>query len=41
MLKLGDDSNDAHVEIGRLAAELGFMHVVVVGRVPRHRRRGR
>lgn len=31
MLELGADSHDAHVEIGRLAAELGFTKVVVVG----------
>lgn len=31
MLELGTDSHEAHVEIGRLAAELGFAKVVVVG----------
>jgi UDP-N-acetylmuramoyl-tripeptide--D-alanyl-D-alanine ligase len=31
MLELGDGSSDAHREIGRLAAELGFSRVVVVG----------
>ena len=31
MLELGADSHEAHVEIGRLAAELGFTRVVVVG----------
>ncbi|MCW2750095.1 MAG: UDP-N-acetylmuramoyl-tripeptide--D-alanyl-D-alanine ligase [Aeromicrobium sp.] len=31
MLELGDGSAEAHREIGRLAAELGFARVVVVG----------
>ncbi|MGH3473489.1 MAG: UDP-N-acetylmuramoyl-tripeptide--D-alanyl-D-alanine ligase [Aeromicrobium sp.] len=31
MLELGDGSHDSHVEIGRLAAELGIDRVVVVG----------
>ena len=31
MLELGDQSHDAHVRIGRLAAELGYLRVVVVG----------
>jgi UDP-N-acetylmuramoyl-tripeptide--D-alanyl-D-alanine ligase len=31
MLELGDGSNDAHVEIGRLAAELGVDRVLAVG----------
>lgn len=31
MLELGDQSHQAHVRIGRLAAELGFVRVVVVG----------
>jgi UDP-N-acetylmuramoyl-tripeptide--D-alanyl-D-alanine ligase len=31
MLELGDGSHAAHVEVGRLAAELGFARVVVVG----------
>ncbi len=31
MLELGADSHDAHVEVGRLAAELGFTTIVVVG----------
>ena len=31
MLELGDESPAAHVRIGRLAAELGFTRVVVVG----------
>nr|WP_217361729.1 UDP-N-acetylmuramoyl-tripeptide--D-alanyl-D-alanine ligase [Aeromicrobium stalagmiti] len=31
MLELGDDSTAEHVRIGRLAAELGFARVVVVG----------
>ncbi|MET0929963.1 MAG: UDP-N-acetylmuramoyl-tripeptide--D-alanyl-D-alanine ligase [Aeromicrobium sp.] len=31
MLELGDQSHDAHVRIGRLAAELGYARVVVVG----------
>jgi UDP-N-acetylmuramoyl-tripeptide--D-alanyl-D-alanine ligase len=31
MLELGDDSHDAHVEVGRLAAELDVDFVVVVG----------
>jgi UDP-N-acetylmuramoyl-tripeptide--D-alanyl-D-alanine ligase len=31
MLELGDGSAEAHHEIGRLAAELGFARVVVVG----------
>jgi UDP-N-acetylmuramoyl-tripeptide--D-alanyl-D-alanine ligase len=31
MLELGDGSADAHVEIGRLAAELGIDHVLAVG----------
>jgi UDP-N-acetylmuramoyl-tripeptide--D-alanyl-D-alanine ligase len=31
MLELGADSHDAHVEVGRLAAALGFTRVVVVG----------
>ncbi|MBC7632621.1 UDP-N-acetylmuramoyl-tripeptide--D-alanyl-D-alanine ligase, partial [Aeromicrobium sp.] len=31
MLELGDDSSGSHLEIGRLAAELGFTRVVVVG----------
>lgn len=31
MLELGDDSHEAHVEIGRLAAELGVDRVVAVG----------
>lgn len=31
MLELGADSHAAHLEIGRLAAELGFTRIVVVG----------
>jgi UDP-N-acetylmuramoyl-tripeptide--D-alanyl-D-alanine ligase len=31
MLELGDVSHAAHVRIGRLAAELGYARVVVVG----------
>nr|WP_197984303.1 UDP-N-acetylmuramoyl-tripeptide--D-alanyl-D-alanine ligase [Aeromicrobium sp. CFBP 8757] len=31
MLELGDDADDAHRRIGRLAAELGYARVVVVG----------
>ena len=31
MLELGDGSHEAHVEVGRLAAELGYSRVVVVG----------
>ena len=31
MLELGDGSHDAHVEVGRLAAELGVDRVVAVG----------
>lgn len=31
MLELGDQSHAAHVRIGRLAAELGYLRVVVVG----------
>ncbi|MGA8987724.1 UDP-N-acetylmuramoyl-tripeptide--D-alanyl-D-alanine ligase [Aeromicrobium sp.] len=31
MLELGDDSEQAHREVGRLAAELGFWRVVAVG----------
>jgi UDP-N-acetylmuramoyl-tripeptide--D-alanyl-D-alanine ligase len=31
MLELGADSHEAHVQVGRLAAELGFRRVVVVG----------
>jgi UDP-N-acetylmuramoyl-tripeptide--D-alanyl-D-alanine ligase len=31
MLELGAESRDAHVEVGRLAADLGFTRVVVVG----------
>jgi UDP-N-acetylmuramoyl-tripeptide--D-alanyl-D-alanine ligase len=31
MLELGADSHEAHVEVGRLAAELGFAKVIVVG----------
>jgi UDP-N-acetylmuramoyl-tripeptide--D-alanyl-D-alanine ligase len=31
MLELGDGSAEAHRDIGRLAAELGFARVVVVG----------
>jgi UDP-N-acetylmuramoyl-tripeptide--D-alanyl-D-alanine ligase len=31
MLELGDGSEQAHREVGRLAAELGFTRVVVVG----------
>ena len=31
MLELGAEGHDAHVEIGRLAAKLGFTRVVVVG----------
>jgi UDP-N-acetylmuramoyl-tripeptide--D-alanyl-D-alanine ligase len=31
MLELGEGSHDAHVEVGRLARELGFVRVVVVG----------
>ena len=31
MLELGPDSHEAHVEVGRLAAELGYSRVVVVG----------
>ncbi|MEV7396098.1 UDP-N-acetylmuramoyl-tripeptide--D-alanyl-D-alanine ligase [Aeromicrobium sp. NPDC092404] len=31
MLELGDGSHEAHVEVGRLAADLGFSQVVVVG----------
>jgi UDP-N-acetylmuramoyl-tripeptide--D-alanyl-D-alanine ligase len=31
MLELGPDSHDAHVEVGEVAAELGFRRVVVVG----------
>ena len=31
MLELGDGSHDAHVEVGRLAADLGVDRVVVVG----------
>jgi UDP-N-acetylmuramoyl-tripeptide--D-alanyl-D-alanine ligase len=31
MLELGADSHEAHVQVGRLAAELGYSRVVVVG----------
>ena len=31
MLELGDESHEAHVEVGRLAAELGYSRVIVVG----------
>ncbi len=31
MLELGEESHDAHVEVGRLSAELGVDRVVVVG----------
>jgi len=31
MLELGDAARVAHIEIGRLAAELGFARVVAVG----------
>jgi UDP-N-acetylmuramoyl-tripeptide--D-alanyl-D-alanine ligase len=31
MLELGADSHEAHVRVGRLAAELGFTRLVVVG----------
>ncbi len=31
MLELGDASHDAHLEVGRLAAELGFVRVIAVG----------
>ena len=31
MLELGDGSHDSHVEVGRLAAELGVDRVVAVG----------
>lgn len=31
MLELGDDSASAHRQIGRLAAELGFLRVIAVG----------
>lgn len=31
MLELGDQAHEAHVRIGRLAAELGYLRVIVVG----------
>jgi UDP-N-acetylmuramoyl-tripeptide--D-alanyl-D-alanine ligase len=31
MLELGPDSHEAHVAVGRLAAELGFTRIIVVG----------
>jgi len=31
MLELGDESHEAHVEVGRLAAQLGYSRVIVVG----------
>ncbi|KAA1399740.1 UDP-N-acetylmuramoyl-tripeptide--D-alanyl-D-alanine ligase [Aeromicrobium ginsengisoli] len=31
MLELGGESHEAHVEVGRLAAELGYSRVIVVG----------